>query len=94
MAGVVTDIDPYALGTSAMRLGAGRAKAEDRVDHAVGIVLAKKVGDSVERGEPMAYVHHRGGSIVERELKAIETGMVIGAKAPAKRPLVVATISG
>ncbi len=91
--GVITDIDPYALGTAAMRLGAGRAKAEDKVDHAVGIVLAKKVGDSVERGEPIAYVYHRGGSIIERELKAIEAGMHIGEKAPAKRPLVVDVIS-
>ncbi len=93
-AGVITDIDPYALGTSAMRLGAGRAKAEDRVDHAVGIELAKKVGDLVERGEPMAYVHHRGGHIIERELKTIEAGMVIGATAPVKRQLVVDVISG
>jgi pyrimidine-nucleoside phosphorylase len=93
-AGVITDVDPYALGTSAMRLGAGRAKAEDRVDHAVGIVLLKKVGDIVERGEPMAYVHHRGGHIIERELKAIEAGMIIGATAPVKRPLVVDIISG
>ena len=92
-AGVVTDIDPYALGTSAMRLGAGRAKAEDRVDHAVGIVLLKKVGDIVERGEPMAYVHHRGGGIIEQELKAIEAGMLIGEKAPTPRPMVVDVVS-
>lgn len=91
--GVITDIDPYALGTSAMRLGAGRAKAEDRVDHAVGIVLAKKVGDSVERGEPIAYVHHRGGGIIEQELKAIEAGVLIGPAARVVRPILVDVVS-
>lgn len=90
-AGVITDIDPYALGTSAMRLGAGRARAEDRVDHAVGIVLAKKVGDQVERGEPLAFLHHRGN--VEAELKAVEAGIIIGETAPPKRPLLVDVVS-
>jgi pyrimidine-nucleoside phosphorylase len=90
-AGVVTDIDPYAVGTAAVRLGAGRARAEDKVDHGVGIVLAKKVGDTVERGEPIAYVHHRGNA--DAELQAIEAGFRIGEKAPPARPLIVDTLT-
>jgi pyrimidine-nucleoside phosphorylase len=38
-------------------LGAGRAKKSDAVDHAVGIVVHKKVGDWAEQGEPLFTIH-------------------------------------
>ena len=40
-----------------MMLGAGRAKLSDKIDHAVGIVLAKKVGDKVNVGDVIATIH-------------------------------------
>ena len=40
-----------------MYLGGGRAKMDDTIDHAVGIVLNKKVGDSVAKGDVLAYIH-------------------------------------
>ena len=45
------------LGTLAMKLGAGRMVKEDPVDPAVGIVLNKKDGDYVNKGDIPAYVH-------------------------------------
>jgi pyrimidine-nucleoside phosphorylase/thymidine phosphorylase len=56
-AGVVEAIDAEAVGLAAMALGAGRARVEDRIDPAVGVVLAAKVGDRVERGQPLCHVH-------------------------------------
>ncbi|HLA24766.1 MAG TPA: pyrimidine-nucleoside phosphorylase, partial [bacterium] len=53
-AGFVAAIDAEALGVAAMTLGAGRATKDDTIDPAVGIVLRKKVGDAVRRGEPLA----------------------------------------
>ena len=38
-------------------LGAGRDKKGDEINHRVGIVLAKKIGDEVKNGEVLAYVH-------------------------------------
>jgi pyrimidine-nucleoside phosphorylase len=38
-------------------LGAGRAKKSDAVDHAVGLVIHKKVGDLVEKGEVLFTIH-------------------------------------
>jgi pyrimidine-nucleoside phosphorylase len=55
--GFVTKIDALAIGHAAMYLGGGRAKMDDVIDHAVGIVLNKKVGDYVKKGEPLAYIH-------------------------------------
>ncbi len=49
-AGVVRTCHALRLGEAAMRLGAGRARKEDSVDHAVGIVVNAKAGERVERG--------------------------------------------
>ena len=40
-----------------MTLGAGRAKKSDPIDHAVGFVIHKKVGDRVEKGEALFTVY-------------------------------------
>ena len=52
--GVISGIDPYALGRAAVDLGAGRASVDDDVDPLAGIVLLKKPGDTVQPGEPIA----------------------------------------
>jgi thymidine phosphorylase len=44
---------------AASALGAGRIKKGDPIDPAVGIVLRTKVGDRVERGEPVGEIHAR-----------------------------------
>jgi pyrimidine-nucleoside phosphorylase len=46
------------VGTACVILGGGRERKEDSVDPAVGIVLHKKVGDRVSRGESLATVHY------------------------------------
>jgi pyrimidine-nucleoside phosphorylase/thymidine phosphorylase len=66
-AGVVQAIDAEVLGLVAMALGAGRARVEDRIDPAAGLVLHKKIGDRVDRGEPLCTLHGgRGGEALER----------------------------
>jgi pyrimidine-nucleoside phosphorylase len=45
------------IGLTAMELGAGRAKKGDPVDHAVGIVLDRKVGDRIEEGDRLFTIH-------------------------------------
>jgi thymidine phosphorylase len=63
--GVVRSCHALRLGEAAMRLGAGRARKEDAVDHAVGIVVAAKAGERVERGGPLATVHARSAGEVD-----------------------------
>ena len=48
------------VGIASVRLGAGREKKGEAIDHRTGIVLHAKVGDRVERGEPYADVHVAG----------------------------------
>jgi thymidine phosphorylase len=58
--GFVRQIDAREIGLAAVSLGAGRSRADQKVDPAVGIEIVKKPGDRVIRGEPLARLHTRG----------------------------------
>lgn len=55
--GYITWIDTEGIGTAAGILGAGRSKKEDPVDASAGIILCKKINDSVSSGDPLALLH-------------------------------------
>ena len=55
--GNISQIHARTVGEASVILGAGRAKKSDTVDHAVGIVIHKKVGDKVATGEPLFTIH-------------------------------------
>ena len=55
--GVVASMAADELGIASMMLGGGRATKDDELDHAVGLVLHKKVGDPVEKGESLLTIH-------------------------------------
>ncbi|MFC4411009.1 pyrimidine-nucleoside phosphorylase [Chungangia koreensis] len=55
--GYVESLEADEIGTAAMLLGAGRATKDSEIDLAVGIVLKKKIGESVAKGEPLAEIH-------------------------------------
>lgn len=52
--GYVAAVDSLAIGLNSMRLGAGRERKDDEIDLGAGIMLHKKVGDSVRKGEVLA----------------------------------------
>ncbi len=58
-AGYVRRIDALEVGRACLALGAGRMRKGEPIDHAVGVVLARQVGDRVERDEPLFTVHAR-----------------------------------
>ena len=64
----VDHIDALMIGEAAMNLGAGRATLTDEIDHAVGIVLNKKVGDKVSKGDVIAtvYANERGIDVASK----------------------------
>jgi len=63
--GYIATLDAQEVGMAAMRLGAGRAKKGEPIDHAVGIVLHRKIGDHVEKGEKILTVHARSEEAVQ-----------------------------
>lgn len=56
-AGTVASIDANRVGVAALMLGAGRVTKDSAIDLAVGIVLNKKIGDTVEVGESLLTIH-------------------------------------
>lgn len=89
--GYVAEIVADEIGTAAMWLGAGRAKKEDEIDLAVGIVLHKKVGDRVRKGEALATIHSNRQDVRTVEEK-LATAIRISPQPVAPPPLIYETI--
>lgn len=64
--GYIDRIDALAIGNAAMKLGAGRSKKDDIIDHSVGIVLEKKVGDYVNCDDIIAKVYSNSDNVLEQ----------------------------
>ena len=74
--GYVKRIVALEIGESAMRLGAGRETFDDVIDMSAGIVLNKKVGDKVKKGETLCVVHTNKDEFASI-LKDIENSFII-----------------
>ena len=92
LGGVITHMDSFAMGMFAMRLGAGRTQAADRIDPAVGIELKHTVGDAIQAGDAWCLIHHNLPLI--EPLDALQQAFVVGAAAPPAAPLVLAVEDG
>jgi pyrimidine-nucleoside phosphorylase len=86
--GFVAAIQCEDVGTACVVLGGGREKKEDSVDPAVGIVLHKKVGDSVEFGESLCTLHYNSDARAARAKALMERSYRIGDSVPAPRKLI------
>jgi thymidine phosphorylase len=76
--GVLVEQLALPFGIAAWRLGAGRARKEDPVDHAAGIDLHAKPGDTVTKGQPLFTLHTNEPARFERAFEALEGGYRIG----------------
>ena len=60
--GNIASINAEKMGLASMRLGAGRFKKGEEVDHRTGFILQAKVGDYLQAGEPLVEIHARSES--------------------------------
>lgn len=86
--GYVTEVDAMGVALAALRLGAGRAKAEDRVDHAVGVSGLPKVGERVAVGAPLGVLHANDETALAEAQARLVQAIVVGDKAPSAVALV------
>lgn len=84
--GYVTGIDTFSLGLCSTQLGAGRITMDSVIDHSAGIIIRRKIGDCIEKNEPLAVLHSNkpAGEIENR----VRNAFAIGSKKPKSLPLV------
>jgi pyrimidine-nucleoside phosphorylase len=86
--GVVKKINAQKIGLIAMELGAGRATKESSIDLTVGIVLSKKRGDIVKKGDVIAYVHANDENKGLKAAKDIKQNYIIESEVEDNIPLI------
>jgi pyrimidine-nucleoside phosphorylase len=93
--GVVTAVDALEVGLTAVAMGAGRTRAEDRVDPVVGIELGVTVGEAVAKGQPLATLHVRSVDDAEPHALRLRQAIVVkagGTEVDAERTVVLEAI--
>ncbi|MFL5428568.1 MAG: thymidine phosphorylase [Myxococcales bacterium] len=92
--GFLVALDAEQVGLSAVDLGAGRARKEDRVDPAAGVLLRKRAGDEVRAGETLAELHAESEARLEAGAARFARAVHIG-DAPGKpSPLLLERVAG
>ena len=73
-------------------LGAGRAKKEDKIDPAVGLVMHKRVGDPIQTSDPFCTLYVNDESHIDEVVSLLHESMIISAEKPTPTPLVYAIV--
>ncbi|RDT00384.1 thymidine phosphorylase, partial [Burkholderia contaminans] len=76
--GRVERVDCRALGLSVVARGGGRTRAADAIDYSVGLTALAEIGQRVEAGQPLGYVHARDAAAAAHAVDAIQRSYVLG----------------
>jgi thymidine phosphorylase len=92
--GYVASIQCEQLGVACVVLGGGREKKEDKIDPAVGLEFHKRIGDGVERGEPLCTMHYNSDARLAEARKLVETAYRIEPEKPNSLPPLIYKVVG
>jgi len=93
-AGVLVRLDAMGVGVAAWRLGAGRARKEDAVSAAAGVICLAKPGDQVVAGQPILELHTDNVDTLERSIAALHGAVEVGDGPFNGSPLILERIYG
>ncbi len=82
--GIVNEINAIMIGEAAMALGAGRETKEDQIDMSVGIILSKKVNDTVTKGDTIAVIYHNDKGL-EACIRKVKNAFIISDEKSSKK---------
>ena len=91
--GYVAFTDTEKIGISSVLLGAGRQTKEDIIDFAAGLILHKKAGDKVEKGEPLATLYTEDEAKFDAAEKMFLEAYHFYQEQPKKIPLILARVT-
>jgi len=87
MQGFISHIDGEALGWLIVEMGGGRKKGGEEIDYSVGLSFFKKIGDRVEKGEPLGEIYFNGGNPEDFSRKFLSAFKIT--EEPCKKPKLV-----
>ncbi|MBA4187397.1 MAG: thymidine phosphorylase [Planctomycetaceae bacterium] len=87
--GFVSEMVAGAIGVASMVLGGGRERAEDGVDHAVGIICRAKPGEKVRAGDTIYEVHYRSSAKMMAALPLLEESFTLADTPPVIEPILM-----
>ena len=90
--GYVSAVDANAVGRAALLLGAGRQKTTDQVDHSVGISDLVKVGDFVEKDQPLCVIHAQSEATCSESTVELKKAFTVAREAVLAPPIIRDTI--
>jgi thymidine phosphorylase len=92
--GFISSIDTKSVGSTVVFLGGGRRRAEDTIDPAVGIAQIASVGQHVDSGVPLAFIHAASESSWEQAAARLQSSFEIGPERDAGLPVIYARVEG
>lgn len=90
--GFISHTDTEKIGIAGVILGAGRATKDDVIDHSAGIVMHRKTGDAVKRGEAVATLYTNNEEAIKNAAETFLGALEFSDTAPEKKPLVYKVI--
>ena len=90
--GFLAGLEAEKIGIASQMLGAGRAKKEDTIDPAVGLIMHRRVGDRLSIGEPFCTLYVNDETHLEEAVALLHESMTISLEKPAPSPLVYAIV--
>lgn len=91
--GYIFSFDTENIGSASVQLGAGRLTKNDIIDSSAGIVLHKKTGEWIEKGQSIATFYSSKEELIETAEKIFKSGLIIENKKPQERSLVHARVT-
>ncbi|QEL17875.1 thymidine phosphorylase [Limnoglobus roseus] len=92
-AGVIVSLDAEAIGLASMKLGGGRARSEDTIDPAVGVIVRAKPGEEVRVGDAVFTVHYRDESRFHPILPQLHSAYTLTTGSPSELPLILEEVT-
>lgn len=91
--GFITATDAEAIGCVCTVLGAGRTRKDDVIDMGAGLILHKKTGDAVQKGEPLATLYTAKEALLDKAASNLLGAVTIDENAPSPAPLIAAHVT-